>query len=62
MSEKLNKKVAHELVDRLPECTTWADLLYAVYVQDAVESGMVDSEAGRTVSVEEVRAKFGLSD
>ncbi len=37
------------------------DLTYKAYVRQAVETGLQDSNAGRTVSLEEVRARFGLS-
>ena len=36
------------------------DPKYKAYVRREVEAGLRDSEAGRTVSVEEVREKFGL--
>jgi hypothetical protein len=39
----------------------WDDPIYRSHVRQAVEAGLQDSEAGRTASVEEVRAKFGLS-
>lgn len=31
-----------------------------IYVRQAIESGLADSEAGRTTDVEQVRAEFGL--
>jgi predicted transcriptional regulator len=33
----------------------------AIYVQQAVESGLKDSEQGRVTAVEDVRKQFGLS-
>ena len=55
------KQEAHHLVERLPEKATWDDLMYEIYVRQAIEAGLEDSKAGRTVDVKEVRAKFGLS-
>jgi predicted transcriptional regulator len=55
------KQEAHRLVDNLPENATWDDLMYQIYVRQAIESGLEDSEAGRTIDVKEVRTKFGLS-
>ena len=55
------KEEAHRLVDNLPEGPTWEELMYRIYVRQAIESGLGDSEAGRTVDVEEVRSRFGLS-
>ena len=55
------KDKAHRLLDELPEEATWDDLMYKIYVRQAIEAGLKDSDAGRTVDVREVRAKFGLS-
>jgi hypothetical protein len=48
------KNEAKRLVEELPEDATWV-------VRQAVEAGLRDSDAGRAVSVEEVRVRFGLS-
>ena len=55
------KEEARRLVDRLPENSTWDDLMHEIYVRQSIEKGLADSRAGRTTSVEEVREKFGLS-
>jgi hypothetical protein len=55
------KEEAHRLVDKLSEESTWDDLMYEIYVRQAVEAGLEDSKAGRTTDVGEVRKKFGLS-
>jgi predicted transcriptional regulator len=55
------KQEARRLVDNLPENATWDDLMYEIYVRQAIDAGLADSEAGRTLDVKEVRAKFGLS-
>ena len=54
------KEEARRLIDKLPENSTWDDLMDEIYVRQAIESGLSDSEAGRVISVEEVKAKFGL--
>ena len=54
------KQDAQCLVDSLPENAIWDDLMYKIYVRQSIEAGLKDSEAGRTVDVQEVRAKFGL--
>jgi hypothetical protein len=61
MSSTNVKQEARRLLDNLPENATWDDLMYAIYVRQAIEAGLADSEAGRTRDVKEVRAKFGLS-
>jgi predicted transcriptional regulator len=55
------KQEASRLVEQLPEHATWDDLMYEIYVRQAVEAGLADSEAGRTLDVKEVRAKFGFA-
>ena len=54
------KEEAQRLVEKLPEDSTWDDLMYKIYIRQAIESGLKDSLAGKVVSVEQVRAKFGL--
>jgi hypothetical protein len=51
---------AIKLVENLPENATWDDLMYQIYVRQAIEAGLEDSEAGRTVDVKGVRARFWL--
>jgi predicted transcriptional regulator len=55
------KEEAHRLVEKLTDDATWDDLMREIYVRQAIESGLRDSEQGRVVSVEDVRAKFGLT-
>lgn len=54
------KQEAYHLLQKLPENATWDDLMYEIYVRQAIEAGIEDSEAGRTMDVGQVRAKFGL--
>ena len=54
------KQEAHRLIEQLPDTATWDDLMYEIYVRQAIEAGLANSEAGRTLDVKEVRAKFGL--
>jgi hypothetical protein len=61
MSSTNVKHEARRLVDNLPENATWDDLMYEIYVRQAIEAGLADSEAERTLDVKEVRAKFGFS-
>ena len=60
MSSAINKEDAHKLVDRLPDSATWDDLMHEIYVREAIERGLADSNAQRTAEVNEVRAKYGL--
>lgn len=61
MEKTTVKEEARRLVDELPEGATWDDLMYRIYVRQKIEAGLKDSEAGRTVDVAEVRARFGLA-
>jgi predicted transcriptional regulator len=60
MSTSVLKEEAKRLVDELADDATWEDLMYKIYVRQAIEAGLADGEAGRTVDVDEVRAEFGL--
>ncbi len=40
---------AHQLVDELPVDAGWDTLMYEIYVRHAVELGLADADAGRTV-------------
>ena len=56
------KEAAHRLVEQLPDDATWDDLMRKAYEQQAIESGLADSEAGRVTDVEAVRRRYGLSE
>ena len=62
MPTVVQKEEAHKLVDRLPASATWDDLMHEIYVREVVDRGLADSRAGRTKSVQEVRAKYGLTE
>lgn len=48
------KQKVRELLDRLPDDCSLEDVLYHVYVLDAVGRGRADAEGGRTMSHEDV--------
>jgi len=54
------KEEAQKLIAKMPDDSTWDDLMHEIYVRQAIESGLADSQAGRTTSVETLRAEFGL--
>jgi uncharacterized protein YjbJ (UPF0337 family) len=54
------KDQARRLVDDLPESATWEDVMYRIYVRQAVDAGIKDSDEGRTIDVKEVRKRLGL--
>ena len=56
------KDEARRLVEKLPENSTWDDLMHEIYVRQAIEAGRADSRAGRTTDVEQLRSRFGLPE
>ena len=60
MTATLVKDKAHSLVDQMPENSTWDDLIHEIYIREAIEQGLADSKAGRTLEVREVREQYGL--
>ncbi len=54
------KQKAYRILDNLPDKATWDDLMYQIYVRQAIEAGIKESKEGRTVEVKEVRKRFGL--
>lgn len=52
------KPAAHDLVDRLPENASWEDLMYQIYVREAIDAGLRDADAGRVVSQEEAAKRL----
>ncbi len=55
------KSEAHRIIDALPDGATWDDVIYRVYAHQCIEAGIEDADAGRVVSVDEVRRGFGLT-
>ena len=62
MATRLMKDEAHQLVDNMPENSTWDDLMHEIYVRQIIEEGLADSLAGRTKDVREIREKYGLPE
>ncbi|MFA5182413.1 MAG: hypothetical protein WC405_13915 [Syntrophales bacterium] len=62
MPTMIIKEEAHKIIDRLPVGATWDDLMHEIYVREVIELGLVDSKAGRTKDVREIRTKYGLQE
>jgi len=54
------RRVTQDLVGRLPDDATWDDVHYEVYVCQSIEAGLADCEAGRVLTIAEVRERLGL--
>ena len=50
------KQAVRALLDRLPDDCSVEDVLYHLYVLQAVERGQEDAAAGRVISLEEVES------
>ena len=61
MSTSNIKVEAHRIINRLPADATWEDLQYAINVRQAIERGLLYSDAGRTLSSAELRTRLGLN-
>ena len=48
------KERVKQLLDQLPDDCSLDDVLYHLYVIQAIDRGIVDAEAGRTIPHEEV--------
>ena len=54
------KQKAQQLIEQLPDGSTWDDLMHRIYVIQAIEAGLADSDANRTTDVEAVRTQYKL--
>jgi predicted transcriptional regulator len=52
------KEAVRDLLDRLPDDCTLEDVLYHLYVLQAIDRGLADAEAGRTITHEQVAAEM----
>lgn len=51
---------AMEIVQSLPPDASWDELMYRIYVRQAIERGLEDSAADRVTDIAELRQQFGL--
>ena len=55
------REQALAIVHALPADASWDELMYRIYVRQAIDAGLEDANAGRVVGVAEVRQQFGLT-
>jgi hypothetical protein len=55
------KEIAHQLVDNLPDDSTWEDLMHQIYVREVIERGLEQSRLDQVHSSQEIREHFGIS-
>ena len=61
MAAATTKDEARKFVESLAEDATWDDLMYRLYVRQAIEEGIRDADEGRLTDTAQVRAELGLS-
>ena len=61
MTKPTVKEEARRLIERLPDDSTWDDLMHEIFVRQTIESGLADSEAGRVQHMDDMRKRFGFS-
>ncbi len=54
------KDEAKTMIEKMPNDATWDDIMYEIYVRQAIESGLDDHKAGRLKDVQDIRKKFKL--
>lgn len=62
MPTAMTSDQAHKLVDKMPDNSSWDDLMHEIYVREVIEQGLADSKAGRTKDVRDVRNKYGMPE
>ena len=55
------KETAHQLVDNLPDDSTWEDLMYQIYVREVIEQGLEQSRQDQVHSSQAIREHFGIT-
>lgn len=61
MKTYMDKDEVRALLNRMPDNSTWDDLMREIYTRRVIEEGIRDSEEGRTKDVKDIRKKYGLT-
>lgn len=54
------KKIAHEIIDNLPDTASWDDVVYEMVTRREIDLGLADSESNHTTPVDDIAKEFGL--
>jgi predicted transcriptional regulator len=52
------KKQALEMMKKLPEKSTWDDIMYEIYVRKKIEAGIQAADEGKVVPHDAVKKRF----
>jgi predicted transcriptional regulator len=55
------KQEAHHIIDQLPDNASWHDVAYQIELHASIEQGLKESDAGQTISQEELEKEYGIS-
>ncbi len=59
MDEQSRPKAhARDVIEHLPDDASWEDVMYELYVREAIDAGLADVEAGRTIAHEAVKDRL----
>lgn len=56
------KQFLHTLADRLPDSATIGEALYHLVLRREIETGLADSDAGRTTPVADMMKRRGIAE
>ncbi len=57
-ADESTKSKARAIIDQLPDSASWDDVMYELYVREAIDAGLADVAAGRSFTTAEVRARL----
>ena len=57
-TDESTKSKARAIIDQLPDSASWDDVMYELYVREAIDAGLADVAAGRSFTTAEVRARL----
>ena len=60
MTKQEIKIQTDQLIEALPEDTSWEDLIYSIYVRKKIDKGLEDVREESTYSSDEIRKKLGI--
>jgi hypothetical protein len=58
MNKQLLIQETTQLLNALPEETSWDDIMYRIYVRQKIEKGLHDCDTGKVLTTEQVKQHF----
>lgn len=57
-TDESTKSTARSIIDQLPNSASWDNVMYELYVREAIDAGLADVADGRSSTTAEVRARL----